>query len=153
MIIVMGELKMDWFWNMGFKMAFLIYIIIDLLCVGFGMGVPFFSIILGLPVGWYLAKRIYRPDLDAKVLLKRIFKYTIITSGFTLILMLIIWGMVIPMLWDANADFANFGIPMILYNPLASFIGWIVLMIVISPFLQFLTTILAANLTVIRTDK
>jgi hypothetical protein len=144
---------MDWFWNMGFKMAFLIYIIIDLLCVGFGMGVPFFPIILGLPVGWYLAKRIYRPDLDAKVLLKRIFKYTIITSGFTLILMLIIWGMVIPMLWDANADFANFGIPMILYNPLASFIGWIVLMIVISPFLQFLTTILAANLTVIRTDK
>ncbi len=144
---------MDWFWNMGFKIALLIYIIIDLLCVGFGMGVPFFSIILGLPVGWYLAKRIYRPDLDVKVLLKRIFKYTIITSGFTLILMLIIWGMVIPMLWDANADFANFGIPMILYNPLASFIGWIVLMIVISPFLQFLTTILAANLTMIRTDK
>ncbi len=144
---------MGWFWNIGFKKALLIYIIIDLLCVGFGMGVPFFSIILGLPVGWYLAKRIYRPNLDVKVLLYKIFKYAIITSGFTLILMLVIWGMVIPMLWDANADFANFGIPMILYNPIASFVGWIVLMIVISPFLQFLTTIFAANLTVVRTDK
>ncbi len=145
---------MDWFWNIGFKKAFLIYIILDLLCIGpFGMGVPFFSIILGFPIGWYLAKRIYRPDLSVKILLKRIFKYAIITSGFTLILMLFIWGMFFPMLWDVNADFANFGIPMILYNPKASFIGWIFLMIIISPFLQFLTTIFASNLTMIRSDK
>lgn len=145
---------MDWFWNIGFKKAFLIYIILDLLCIGpFGMGVPFFSIIIGFPVGWYLAKRIYQPDLSVKILLKRIFKYAIITSGFTLILMLFIWGMFFPMLWDVNADFANFGIPMILYNPKASFIGWMFLMIIISPFLQFLTTIFAANLTMIRSDK
>ena len=49
---------MEFLWNIGFKKAFLIYIIIDVLCVGLGMGVPFFSIILGFPVGWYLAKRI-----------------------------------------------------------------------------------------------
>jgi hypothetical protein len=145
---------MGWFWNMGFKKAFLIYIIVDLLCVGpFGMGVPFFSIILGFPVGWYLAKRLNSPDLNVKVLLNRIFKYAIITSGFTFILMLLIWGMFFPMLWNVNADFANFGIPMILYNPKASFIGWLILMIIISPFLQILTTVFAANLTLIRSGK
>lgn len=145
---------MSWLWNIGFNKAFFIYIIIDLLFVGpFGMGVPFFSIILGFPIGWYLAKRIYRPGLDVKVLLNRIFRYGFATSGFTLILMLIIWGMFIPMLWKGNADFANFGIPMILYDPKASFVGWLVLMIFISPFIQFLTTIFAANITLIRADK
>jgi hypothetical protein len=116
------------------------------------MGVPFFSIILGFPVGWYLAKRIYRPGLDVKILLSRIFKYTFVTSGFTLILMVLIWGTFIPMLWNVTTDFTNFGIPMILYDPKASFVGWMVLMIFISPFIQFLTTIFAANLTLIRVD-
>jgi hypothetical protein len=144
---------MDWFWNIGFYKAFFIYIIIDLLFVGpFGMGVPFFSVLLGFPVGWYLAKRIYRPGLDVKIILSRIFKYNCITSGFTLILMVLIWATFIPMLWNANTDFINFGIPMILYDPKASFVGWIVLMIFISPFIQFLTTIFAANLTLIRVD-
>jgi hypothetical protein len=144
---------MEFLWDIGFKKAFLIYIIIDVLCVGLGMGVPFFSIILGFPVGWYLAKRIYKPDLEVKIFLNKILKYSIISSGFTLLLMLMIWGGSIEMLWNPNADFVNFGIPMILYNPLASFIGWIVLMIAISPFLQLLTTIFAANLTIIRSDK
>jgi hypothetical protein len=144
---------MSWFWNMGFKKAFLIYIIIDILCVGFGMGVPFFPIMLGFPVGWYLAKRMYGPDSDIKTILGRILKYAAMTSGFTLVMMLVIWGMMMPLLWNPNADLANFGIPMILYNPTASFIGWLVLMIVISPFLQFLITIFAANLTVIRSKN
>jgi hypothetical protein len=62
---------MEFLWNIGFKKAFLIYIIIDVLCVGIGMGVPFFSIILGFPVGWYLAKRIYKPDLVVKIFLNK----------------------------------------------------------------------------------
>ena len=33
------------------------------------------------------------------------------------------------MLFDPTADLANFGIPQLLYEPLASFIGWLVLMI------------------------
>lgn len=57
------------------------------------------------------------------------------------------------MLWDPNADFVNFGIPMILYDPKASFVGWLLLMIVVSLFLQFLTTVFAANLTLIRAEK
>jgi hypothetical protein len=144
---------MKWLWNMGFKKAFFVYIILDIFCVGLGMGIPFFSILLGFPVGWYLVKRIYSLNLDVKALLSRIFKYATISSGFTLLMMLVIWGMIIPMLWDPNADFANFGIPMILYDPKASFIGWLILMIIVSPFLQFLVTIFSANLTVIRANK
>jgi hypothetical protein len=54
------------------------------------------------------------------------------------------------MLFDPGADLANFGIPLILYEPRASFIGWLVLMIVISPVLQLLTTLLGSHLALIR---
>ena len=53
------------------------------------------------------------------------------------------------MLLDPQADLANFGIPMILYGPQASFIGWLVLMIVISPFLQLLATLFGAHVTML----
>jgi catechol 2,3-dioxygenase-like lactoylglutathione lyase family enzyme len=36
------------------------------------------------------------------------------------------------------------GLPLILYDPLASFIGWLALMIVVSPALQFVVTIFGA---------
>ena len=39
--------------------------------------------------------------------------------------------------------------PLILYEPLASFIAWLVLMIVISPFLQFLMTLFGSHLTLL----
>ena len=35
------------------------YILIDLICIGAGMGVPVFCILLGFPLGWYIAKRVY----------------------------------------------------------------------------------------------
>ena len=54
------------------------------------------------------------------------------------------------MLFDPAADLANFGIPLILYEPTASFIGWLVLMIVISPFLQFLMMLFGAQLMLLR---
>jgi hypothetical protein len=61
--------------------------------------------------------------------------------------MVIIWANMIGMLWDPAANLANTGIPMILYEPRASLIGWLVLMILISPFLQLLTTLFAAQVT------
>ena len=38
---------------------------------------------------------------------------------------------------------------MILYEPLASFIGWQVLMVLISPFLQLLTTLFGSYLAIL----
>jgi hypothetical protein len=71
------------------------------------------------------------------------------TSAVTFALMAIIWGSVTPMLFDPAADFANFGIPLILYDPKVSFIGWLILMIFISPFLQLLTTLFSSYLTLL----
>jgi hypothetical protein len=140
----------NWVFNMGRNKAFIIYVVADLFCVGLGMGVPIFCIFLGFPVGWYLTKRIYDSDLDAKSVLSKIFKYAFLSSAVTMILMVLIWGSVIPMIWDPTADLANFGIPLILYDPKISFIGWLILMIVISPFLQLLSAIFTAFITLMR---
>jgi hypothetical protein len=59
-----------------------------------------------------------------------------------------IWGRTSILLLSENTDFADFGHPMILYDPKISFIGWLVLMIVISPLLQLLTSVFSSYLTV-----
>ncbi len=129
------------------KWAYIIYIILDTFLVGIGMGVPIFSILLGFPVGWYIAKRLIIFEADLKSILEIILKYSFITSMVTFFWMIIIWAPISTMLLNPQSDFANFGIPMILYDPKISFIGWIILMMFISPFLQLLTTVFAAILT------
>jgi hypothetical protein len=132
------------------KIVLALFILLDLLCVGMGMGVPIFCILFGFVVGWYIATRVSVLDLSIKDTLQRILKYAIITSLFTFVVMCAMWGRMIIMLFDPSSDFQNFGIPMILYEPKSSFIGWLVLMIFISPFLQLLTTIFASYLTLQR---
>lgn len=135
------------------KTAFVVYLIIDTLFVGIAMGIPFFCILFGFPVGWYLAKRLTASGKNLNDILTYILKYSIYTSSVTFILMVAIWGPISTMLLDPAADFANFGIPMILYDPKISFVGWIMLMVFISPFLQLLTTIFASNVTLWRISK
>jgi hypothetical protein len=136
------SLKIGW--------ALVIYAVIDIVCAGVGMGVPIFCILLGLPVGWYIAKRITAHPLDTRANLQKTLLGAALTSAFTVALMVLIWAKTIGMLFDPSADLANFGIPLILYEPKASFIGWLALMIVISPFLQFLMTLFGAHLTWLR---
>lgn len=138
---------------MNKKIIIVVYVFLDLIFVGIGMGVPFFCILFGLPVGWYLSKRLTLSKKDLGNILNEILKYALYTSLFTFILMLGVWVPVSTMLLDPGADFANFGIPMILYDSKISFIGWIFLMIFISPFLQLLTTIFASNVTLWRLSK
>jgi len=140
---------MDRAFGLNTKIAFAIFVIIDLVCVGVGMGVPFFCILFGFLVGWYIAKRAAIATASAKDVFGRVFVYALVTSTFTFVVMSLIWGRTIPMLFDPNADFQNFGHPFILYDPRTSFIGWLLLMILISPFLQLLTTIFGAYLTLL----
>ena len=119
----------------------------DIVCIGLGMGVPFFCILFGLPVGWYLARRIAMRPFDTRRMLSKVLLGAALTSAFTFVGIALLWGRCVVMLFDPAADLANFGIPLILYEPVASFVGWIVLMIVISPFLQFLMTLFGAHLT------
>ncbi|MFW9878117.1 MAG: hypothetical protein ACFFG0_33980 [Candidatus Thorarchaeota archaeon] len=138
------------------KTAIILYLLIDTICVGGGMGVPIFCILLGFPLGWYIAKRIIVSTKNSHLINHRIFKLAFWTSAFTFLQMIIIWGIwgrMIPMLFNPMSDFKNFGMPLILFNPKASFIGWFILMIFISPFLQLLTTIFAAFMTLIIKNK
>jgi hypothetical protein len=129
--------------------ALAIFAFLDLICVGMGMGVPIFCILFGLPVGWYIARRIVLHPFDTRQMLRKMLMGAVFTSAFTFIGMVLLWGHCIAMLFDPTADLVNFGIPQILYEPLASFIGWLVLMIVISPFLQLLMTLFGAHLTLL----
>ena len=140
---------MDRILKLNFKIVLVIFIIIDLVCVGMGMGVPIFCILFGFPVGWYITRRLVMAAESTKDILEKGFIYAIITSIFTFVVMGIIWGSTVPMLFNPNTDFQNLGIPLILYDPKISFIGWLVLMIFISPFLQLLTTIFASYLTLL----
>jgi len=144
---------MDRFFTLNAKIALIVFIVIDLLCVGIGMGVPIMCILFGFPLGWYIARRAIIITDSLKDAFKKILIYTIITSGFTFIVMCVIWGPTISMLFDPDADLKNFGIPLILYDPKISFIGWQVLMIFISPFLQLLTMIFTSYLTLLSRFK
>jgi hypothetical protein len=132
------------------KIAVTLYIVTDIICVGAGMGVPIFCILLGFPLGCYIVKRISASTDHSHLMYYKIFKLSLLASGFTFLLMVVIWGRTILMLFDLKSDFQNFGHPFILYDPKISFIGWSILMIFLSPFLQLLTTIFASFITLMK---
>ena len=141
---------MDRVFRLNTKVAFVIFVIVDLVCVGMGMGVPILCIVFGFFVGWYIAKRATIATTNIRDVLRRTLVHAIVTSTFTFVVMSAIWGRTIVLLFDPSFDFENFGHPFILYNPKISFIGWLVLMILISPFLQLLTTVFGSYLTLLR---
>lgn len=115
-----------------------------------GMGVPIFAILFGFLVGWFIVKYITATTTSVPLVFRKTLLYALLSSTVTLFWMIVIWTPTISILFDPTRDIANFGVPMILYEPLASFIGWIVLMILISPFLQLLTTLFGAYLAMLR---
>jgi hypothetical protein len=131
-------------WKTGW--AIVVYVLLDGFATGGGMGVPIFNILFGFPVGWYLGRRLGMDVEFDRRLMHRVLKWSALSSCVTVLFMLGVWLPTASMLFDPSADLANFGIPFILYEPRASFIGWLVLMIVISPFLQFLMTLFGAYL-------
>lgn len=144
---------MNKIFKINIKTAFVIYIVLDVLSVVILRGVPILSILLGFPVGWYIARRLKLSERNLQEILNNILKYSFYASLITFFCLLFIWGPVSTMLMNPNADFANFGIPMILFYPKISFIGWIILMVFISPFLQLLTTVFTSNVTLWRLYK
>ena len=129
------------------KWAIVTFIALDLFCTGLGMGVPFANILFGLPVGWWLARRLGDKPQPLHALLGELLKYAALTAAFTVLVLAVIWVPTLKWLFDPSLDIANFGAPMILFEPVASFIGWQVLMVLISPFLQFLMTLFGAVVT------
>lgn len=138
--------------KLNFRSVIIIFILIDILCAGAGMGVPVFCILLGFPLGWYIEKRISASVEQSYQKYHKIFKYSLSAAVFTFILMVITWGTAVLINIDSSSDIENFGHPYILFNPVASFIGWLILMVIISPFLQLLTTIFSAFLALMRSE-
>ena len=134
------------------KMVIILYILSDIICAGAGMGVPIFCILLGFPLGWYITKRVTASTEQLYRKYYKIFKFSLFATIFTFIVMLIVWGGAILINIDSSSDIQNFGHPYILYDPETSFIGWLILMIIISPFLQLLTTIFGAFITLMRSE-
>jgi len=75
------------------------------------MGVPIMCILLGLPIGWYIARRAIIHTQDLKQILSKVLQGAALTSAFTFLVMALLWGRCIVMLFDPTADLANFGIP------------------------------------------
>ena len=139
--------------NLNPKTIVIFYMLIDIICTGAGMGVPIFCILFGFPLGWYIAKRIFISSGHSSLTNSRILKFSALAAAFTFLIMLVIWGPTVRFLFDPTFDFKNFGHPMILFDPKISFIGWQVLMIFISPFLQLLTTIFVSFLTLSKQNS
>jgi hypothetical protein len=126
-----------------------LYILIDVICVGMGMGVPFFCILLGIPVGWFLVLYVTTRTTDVREVLWKVLIYAAIAAGITIVGMLIIWVPFGALLFEPGNDLSAAGMPLILYQPRASLIGWLALMIIISPVMQLLTTLFGAYLTLL----
>ncbi len=144
---------MDRIFGLNTKVSCAMFVVVDLVCVAMGMGVPLFCIGFGFLIGWYIVRRATMTTSNVRQVLERVLLYAVATSGFTLAVMSVLWGPTAQMLLDPASDFENFGIPMILYEPKISFIGWLVLMILISPFLQLLTTLFSSYLTLLSWVK
>lgn len=122
------------------------YVVVDIVAIGAGMGLPVFAILLGFPVGWLLPLSLgisapCKPD-DLRAILRA----ALVASGVTFAVAAVIWLPTLSRLSGPPNRIANFGIPMILYEPLPSFIGWIVLMVVVSPILQLLAVVFGSVL-------
>jgi len=127
--------------------AFIAYVVIDGLCAGLGMGVPFFCILLGFSVGWFGAVRAWHFVPGHVGAMRRSLRYALLTSLVTLVIMAAIWGRLVPLMFHPVIDPGNMGLPLLLYEPKASLVGWLVLMIFVSPFLQFLMTVFGSYAT------
>ncbi len=90
---------------------------------------------------------------DLNEILTMSFKYASATTFITFLLMLITWGGAIMVFFSHSYHYENFGHPFILYDPKLSFFGWLVLMIVVSPLLQLLTTVFSLYLTLMINNR
>jgi predicted membrane protein len=133
--------------------AVIAYVIFDVLFAGLGMGTPAFCIILGLPFGWFVARRaeFYAPDLRSAM--KRVLGYALLGSAVTAVIMAAIWGRLVPYLFERRVDPGNMGLPLDLYNTKASLLGWLTLMLGVGPAFQFLVAMFGAYLVFIQRLK
>lgn len=117
---------------------------VDVLAVGFGMGVPIFAIAWGVPVGWWAARSAGLFQRREPARFRKAFLGSAAIAGLTFAMMVVIWGPQVSKLFDPAFNAEDWGIPLVLYTSTASFVGWLALMIVISPVLQLMSSLCTA---------
>lgn len=130
------------------RLTLALYILLVIFTIGMGMGVPLLTILLGAVVGWFLPEYLSLPAELGRDSLRALLRAAGLSSVISLVGLGVIWLPALSLLRDPAKDLTQFGMPLILYEPLASFIGWIVLMVLISPFMQFLMTLLGGMIRV-----
>lgn len=132
--------------SLRYWILIIIYAVICIILAGISMGVPILNILSGFIIGWFAVLRAERLYDDLSQRMSRILTYSIVCAAITMGTMLAVWAGTIPLAFGPVADLENFGHPMILFEPRLSFIGWLVLMIIIAPFLQLLASVFSAYL-------
>jgi len=123
---------------------YLISILINGFLVGAGMGVPIFCILMGVPYGFLVVNKIFKKESQTHRhyhFYSGIIKASAILALSTFVFMIIIWIPWVIKSFAPGFDYKTTGMPLILYTLKASFWGWMTLMIIISPLLQFMTSI------------
>ncbi|MHB1135999.1 MAG: hypothetical protein ACYCXR_05715 [Coriobacteriia bacterium] len=138
------------------NLPYIVIGLLDVFAIGLGMGVPALALVYGAGVGWWLVRRgpqVLPEALPApegpsisRAALRSLLAQSAALAAVSLVVLLALWGPSIPLAFDPEFDTAGSGIPLILYTPHASMIGWLVLMIVVSPVLQFAITVASGAL-------
>jgi hypothetical protein len=129
-------------------MLIIILLVLNVMLIGLGMGIPILNIIFALPLGYQLSKG---KTGEVRSRLKEMYKMGLIFSLSSIVVLIVIWLPQIKWLIDPSLNIANFGHPFWLYDPLISFIGWIILMVLVAPLLQLLSYIFGGVLAILYT--
>lgn len=128
--------------------------LLDVFAIGLGMGVPVFAIALGFPVGWWFASRQLQmhpqaePELHRAIpasLIRTLLVQSATVTLVTFLLLTVVWGPQLPAAFDPSVQAREWGIPLLLFTSQASKIGWMVLMLLVSPALQFMALVTAGT--------
>lgn len=131
--------------------------LIDVFAIGLGMGVPVFAILFGFGVGWWAARSALAtqpPEADIpRTAIRSLVAAALALATVSFLVLLAVWGPSTPIAFDPAVDAAEWGVPLILYTSQASKIGWLLLMTVISPALQFMAVVAGGTLRLALRSK
>lgn len=128
--------------------------LLDVFLIGLGMGVPVLAILFGLGVGWWFVGRPPAApaieDDPVRIRARGLLTAAGALAAASLVVLLVVWGSSIGLAFDPDVEAAEWGIPLILYTSQASKIGWLLLMVVVSPALQFMAVVTGGVLRLSR---
>lgn len=142
------------------NLPYIVIGLLDVFAIGLGMGVPLLAVPYGACVGWWLVRRgsdmlpgaVPAPAGPSvpRAAIRALLANAAALAVVSVLVLLVVWGPSIPSAFDPDFDTAGFGIPFLLYTPHASMVGWLVLMLVVSPLAQFTATIAGGALALAR---